>query len=181
MTNLNIKPDASAILDKGSPGPGWPCAWRRQLLLASLAATLLPGLAAAQRKTVAQGPLVEVWKSPTCGCCKDWVEHLQASGFRTQVHELGNTAMRARLGIAQELGSCHSARVDGYVIEGHVPAADIRRLLQERPKAIGLAVPRMPIGSPGMDGAGYAGHQEAYAVLLVARDGATSVYSSHKA
>ena len=152
---------------------------RRHLLLGGLAA-LLPAWAGAQRKTPAPGPLVEVWKSPTCGCCKDWMDHMEANGFRTRVHDVGNAAMRAQLGIALELGGCHTARVDGYAIEGHVPAADIRRLLKERPKAIGLAVPGMPIGSPGMDGPEYAGRKEAYDVLLVAHGGATSVYQSHQ-
>ncbi len=171
MTPLNMNPTARSTRMIAS---------RRHLLLGGLAALLLPAWAGAQRKAPHQGPLVEVWKSPTCGCCKDWMNHLEANGFRTQVHDVGNTAMRARLGIALELGSCHTARVDGYAIEGHVPAADIRRLLKERPKAIGLAVPGMPIGSPGMDGPEYAGRHQAYDVLLVSRGGAPSVYQSHQ-
>lgn len=122
-----------------------------------------------------RGPLVEVWKSPTCGCCKDWVAHMQDNGFRVTVHETGNVAARARLGIPNELGSCHTARVEGYAIEGHVPAGDVRRLLREKPKAIGLAVPGMPIGSPGMDGPEYGGRKDPYDVLLVRSNG-VSVY-----
>ncbi len=132
----------------------------------------LPRGVAAQAST----PSVEVWKSPTCGCCKDWVRYMQDNGFRVTVNDSGNTNARARVGIPQKLGSCHTAVVAGYAIEGHVPAGDIRRLLSEKPNAIGLAVPGMPIGSPGMDGAEYRGRKDAYDVLLVQHDGTTSVY-----
>jgi len=142
------------------------------LLLGALA-TGAPGWALAQ---FAQAPLVEVWKSPTCGCCKDWIAHMQANGFRVKVNETGNTAARARLKIAERFGSCHTAVVDGYAIEGHVPASDIRRLLKERPAAIGLAVPGMPVGSPGMDGPEYRGRKDAYDVLLLEAGGGASVY-----
>lgn len=134
--------------------------------------TGFPGWVAAQ----ASMPSVEVWKSPTCGCCKDWIAHVQASGFGVKVNETGNTAARARLGIAERFGSCHTAVVGGYVIEGHVPAADIRRLLAERPAAIGLAVPGMPVGSPGMDGPEYRGRRDAYDVLLLRADGTAAVF-----
>ena len=148
---------------------------RRQLILA---AALLPvGAAWAQ----APKPLVEVWKSPSCGCCKDWIAHLEANGFATRTHDTGNTAMRQRLGIPMALGSCHTALVAGYAIEGHVPAADIRRLLQKRPQAVGLTVPGMPIGSPGMDGPVYGGQRDRYDVLLVARDGSTRVFATYNA
>ena len=151
---------------------------RRHLISMGLAALLLPLGARSQSR--AESPMVEVWKSPTCGCCKDWIVHLEANGFRTQVHETGNTAMRARLGIAEKYGSCHTARVGGYVIEGHVPAADIRRLLKQAPRATGLAVPGMPIGSPGMDGPAYNGRRDPYDVLLIAKDGSASVFQSHR-
>ena len=101
-----------------------------------------------------------------------------SSGIASWMRPFG-VAMRAKLGIAVELGSCHTATVGGYVIEGHVPAADIQRLLRERPKAIGLAVPGMPIGSPGMDGPEYGGRRDPYDVLLVAQGGASSVFQSH--
>lgn len=124
---------------------------RRNFIAAALAA-----LATAVPVAVAAAPAaVEVWKAPTCGCCKDWIVHLEANGFKVQVHDSGNTAARARLGIPMRLGSCHTALVDGYAIEGHVPAREIRRLLAERPGAVGLAVPGMPVGSPGMDGPAY--------------------------
>lgn len=130
----------------------------------------------------AQAPsrvLVEVWKDPNCGCCKDWVVHLEAAGFATRVHDTGNTAMRAKLGIPEKLGSCHTALVGGYAIEGHVPAADIRRLLKERPQAIGLTVPGMPVGSPGMDGKIYGNRRDPHDVLLVTQGGSTRVFSSY--
>jgi hypothetical protein len=127
----------------------------------------------------AGGPMVEVWKSPTCGCCKAWMAHLEREGFRVTAYDTGNTAARARMGIPSRLGSCHTARVQGYAIEGHVPAADIRRLLRERPDAVGLAVPGMPLGSPGMDGPDYGNRTEPYEVLLVARDGSTRVFNRY--
>ena len=123
---------------------------------------------------------IEVWKSPTCGCCADWIRLLEAHGFRSTVHDVGNAAARARLGIPVELGSCHTARVDGYVIEGHVPGRDIRRLLRERPEAVGLAVPGMPVGSPGMDAPIYGGRRDPYDVLLVLRDGSTRVWTRYR-
>jgi hypothetical protein len=128
----------------------------------------------------ASTPRLEVWKAPTCGCCKDWIRHLQAQGFRVQAHDIGNTAARARLGIPMALGSCHTALVDGYAIEGHVPARDIRRLLAERPQAIGLAVPGMPVGSPGMDGPEYGARKDPYDVLLVLPGGRSSVWQSYR-
>jgi hypothetical protein len=107
------------------------------------------------------------------------VEHLQAHGFEVKVHDVGNTAVRKRLGVPERLGSCHTASVAGYVIEGHVPAADILRLLRQKPQALGLAVPGMPIGSPGMDGEVYKGRRDAYEVLLVQRDGSTRTFTRY--
>ena len=127
---------------------------RRHLLRALPGLLALPVTLASQ----AQGPssvLVEVWKSPTCGCCTDWITHLHQNGFRTRLHDTGNEAMRKRLGIPQELGSCHTALVGCYALEGHVPARDVRRLLAETPPAIGLTVTGMPVGSPGIDGPEY--------------------------
>lgn len=124
-------------------------------------------------------PQVEVWKSPACGCCKDWVAHMEANGFSVKTYETGNNAVRARLGLPQELGSCHTALVNGYVVEGHVPARDVKRLLAERPKALGLSVPGMPVGAPGMDGPAYGGRKDHYDVLLVEADGKTRVYQTY--
>ena len=125
-------------------------------------------------------PLVEVWKDPSCGCCKDWVKHLETNGFAVRVFETGNTAMRGQLGMPAQFGSCHTARVGGYVVEGHVPAREIHRLLKERPAAIGLAVPAMPIGSPGMDGPEYGKRRDPYDVLLVAQGGRSSVFQTYR-
>ena len=122
---------------------------------------------------------VEIWKDPNCGCCHDWMEHMQAQGFSFTVHNTGNNAVRAQLGLPQKLGSCHTALVGGYLIEGHVPASDVRKLLQQKPKALGLAVPGMPVGSPGMDGTVYGNRRDPYDVLLVARGGSTKVFSSY--
>lgn len=136
-----------------------------------LAATALLALTGFNRTALAQTLSVVVWKDPNCGCCQVWVEHMQANGFAVDVRDVGNTAARKRLGMPQALGSCHTATVGGYVIEGHVPAQDILRLLKERPSALGLAVPGMPIGSPGMDGPEYKGRKDAYDVLLVQKNG----------
>ena len=149
---------------------------RRRLLAAGLAAVLVPA-GAPSVVAAAETPPVVVWKSPTCGCCAKWVEHMEANGFKVAVRDQGNTAARKQAGIPQTLGSCHTALVGGYAIEGHVPAADVRRLLKEKPDAIGLAVPGMPIGSPGME---QGNQRDRYDVLLVARNGKTSVYATHQ-
>lgn len=163
-----------------TPTPRTPAATlsRRQLALGLTAAFLSPGLALAQ-KIPQKLPVVQVWKDPNCGCCKDWIAHLEQAGFRTQTIDSGNTAVRARLGMPLKLGSCHTALVDGYVIEGHVPAREVLRLLKERPQALGLSVPGMPIGSPGMDGPAYGGRKDPYEVLLVAKDGSAAVYQTY--
>jgi hypothetical protein len=151
----------------------------RRLLLQALAS--LAGATLAAPSLMAQTkPMVEVWKDPSCGCCKDWVKHLETSGFQVKVNDSGNTAARARLGVPEKLSSCHTAQVAGYAIEGHVPASDIRRLLKERPKAIGLTVPGMVVGSPGMDGPDYKGRKDPYDVLLIKADGSTAVYQSYR-
>ncbi len=125
-------------------------------------------------------PAMQVWKSPSCGCCNDWIAILKRDGFSVQTFDEGNDAMRAKLGLPVRYGSCHTARVGGYVIEGHVPAREIRRLLAEKPDAIGIAVPGMPVGSPGMDGPEYGGRRDPYDVVLVHRDGSSRVYASYK-
>lgn len=122
---------------------------------------------------------MEVWKDPNCGCCGDWVAILEKDGFAVRVHDVGNAGARRRLKVPVELGSCHTAQVGPYAIEGHVPAREIRRLLRERPDAIGLTVPGMPVGSPGMDGPVYGDRRDPYDVLLIRRDGSTFVYASY--
>jgi hypothetical protein len=113
------------------------------------------------------------------------VDLMEKAGFAVTVHDTGNSAVRAKLGLPQRLGSCHTALVGGYLLEGHVPAADVRRLLKEKPKALGLAVPGMPVGSPGMDGPEYGGRKDPYDVLLVSKnavggDVRTKVFTSHR-
>lgn len=123
-----------------------------------------------------QGPVVDVYKSPDCGCCGAWVEHLRQAGFQVRSHDVGDVpGARARLGMPERYGSCHTAKVGGYLVEGHVPAADIRRLLKEQPKSLGLAAPGMPPGSPGMEGP----RAQPYEVLLVQPDGGATVYARH--
>jgi hypothetical protein len=125
-------------------------------------------------------PAMIVHKSASCGCCGAWVEHMRADGFTVEVRDADNLEpVKSRLGVPFVKGSCHTAEVDGYFIEGHVPAADIRRLLSERPDALGLALPGMPIGSPGMESPD--GRRQAYTVELVSRDGATQAFSQHPA
>lgn len=148
---------------------------RRTLLLGSFALGVSSLVLAVEKQPIA----VQVWKGPTCECCKDWVLHLEKNGFVVSAFDQGNSAARARLGMPLTFGSCHTALVQGYVLEGHVPAADIQRLLKERPKALGLAVPSMPLGSPGMDGPAYEGRRHPYQVLLVQKDGSAQVFNSY--
>lgn len=149
---------------------------RRQFLGAAVALCVTCVLAAPGADADAN---VQVWKDANCGCCKDWIAHLERQGFKVRVFDQGNTSARARLGMPQKLGSCHTAVVQDYVIEGHVPAGDIQRVLKERPKALGLAVPGMPIGSPGMDAPAYGGRRDPHQVLLVQKDGTATVFSNH--
>jgi hypothetical protein len=141
----------------------------RTALVLALLALLLPAAAWA-------GERVVVYRSPSCGCCGKWIEHLEANGFEVESHSLPDVRpVKRAKGVPAELGSCHTALVEGYVIEGHVPAEDIRRLLQERPPVLGLAVPEMPVGSPGMEGP----NPEPYDVL--AFDGQrVEVFSHHE-
>ena len=120
---------------------------------------------------------ITVYKSPTCGCCKEWVKHLQANGFSVKAHDVADiTVHKTANGVPAKLASCHTAKVDGYVIEGHVPASDIKRLLKERPAVSGLAVPGMPVGSPGME---HGEHKDRYEVLTFDKQGKTGVYARY--
>jgi len=123
-------------------------------------------------------PVVDVYKSPDCGCCKAWAEHLQKNGFTIILHDVDDVpGARKKLGMPNRYGSCHTARVGQYLVEGHVPAADIKRLLKEHPAAIGLAVPAMPLGSPGMEMED--GRSVPYDTLLVTQDGNAKVFAHH--
>lgn len=131
---------------------------------------------AASTAAVATLPTVVVYKSPTCGCCGDWVTHMQRAGFKVEVHDVDDVdPFKRKAGLVPQLASCHTAFVGGYALEGHVPAADVKRLLNERPAARGLAVPGMPLGSPGME---MGDRRDAYDVLLY-RDGGDSAVFSH--
>jgi hypothetical protein len=155
---------------------------RRQLLTRLCALWSTVPLAALATNPSPTRPLMEVWKTASCGCCKDWVKHVQSAGFEVKTYDVSDDAKRKKrqqLGLPEAYGSCHTALVDGYVLEGHVPARDIKRLLMERPVALGLAVPAMPIGSPGMDGPEYGGRRDKYAVLLVQRNGGPSIYQQY--
>ena len=143
-----------------------------------LAGVAIATLALATAATAASPTTVEVYKSPQCGCCDKWVEHLRLAGFAVNVNVVPRTdAYRAKAGVPSQLGSCHTAFVSGYAIEGHVPAVDIKRLLAQRPTARGLVVPQMPQTSPGMD----APHGDAWDVLLLGPDGSLKVFNSYPA
>lgn len=140
----------------------------RKILLAAMLA--VPALA------MAAAPVVNVYKSAICGCCEAWVKHLRDNGFKVEAHDVANPSdTREKMGMPDKFGSCHTAVVDGYAIEGHVPAADIKRLLASKPKARGLAAPGMPLGSPGMEGP----RKDAYDVYLVLPDGSARVYQHY--
>lgn len=144
------------------------------------AALLLTPIAAVLPVGAAEAHAIEVWTGPGCGCCHDWIAHLQANGFDVTTHDGGNTDARTRLGMPVNYGSCHTGEVGGYAIEGHVPAREVHRLLGERPDAVGLAVPSMPRGSPGMDGPAYGNVRDPYDVFLVGRKGDATVYQSYR-
>ncbi len=148
---------------------------RRAVLVGLCAAVITP-----PRLARADAPVLEVWKTPTCGCCADWVAHMAAAGFEPAVFDVDGATLselKARIGLTPERASCHSAFVGGYLVEGHVPADDVIRLLAERPDAAGLAVPGMPIGSPGME---MGDEREPYDVLLLRRDGSAEIFASHR-
>ncbi len=145
------------------------------LLTRRAAIAALPLLAATMVKA-SRPAEIHVTKSPTCGCCNRWIAHLRRAGFAVRVTEVDNLGPVARrLGVPDDLRSCHTASAGGYAIEGHVPAADIARLLRERPAAAGLALPGMPSGSPGMEG----GPAEPYQVILFTRTGQRRVFARH--
>ncbi|MEO8598451.1 MAG: DUF411 domain-containing protein [bacterium] len=145
---------------------------KRRILLKSMLASAIGVHLHAQ----AALPTIEVYKTPTCGCCHLWVEHLRTNGFNVNAHDVDDTTgYRQKFGVPQALGSCHTGVVGGYALEGHVPAREIKRLLAERPKIKGLAVPAMVLGSPGMEGP----RSDPYDVLAFRTDGRTTVYQHY--
>jgi len=150
------------------------------LILAACAGSAPPDAPAQEAaQAPAASPTIHVYKSPTCGCCSDWVDRLVEYGFEVETEDMDNLAgIKKQYGVPANLQSCHTAVVDGYVIEGHVPPADIERLLAERPDAVGLAVPGMIAGSPGMEVPG--SPAQPYDVVLFDESGQSSLFSSYK-
>ena len=150
---------------------------RRELLstmAAALAVAALPGRAEAQ--TTRSAGRLEVYKDPQCGCCSLWVDHMKANGFTAAVQEVDVSPIKAKYKITPALASCHTTLIGGYVVEGHVPAADVKRLLTEKPKGIvGLTIPGMPQSAPGMDMKPF----QPYTVLSFDAQGKTAVYAKH--
>ena len=150
---------------------------RRNFILSGIASGL--GAATLARPALATPGQMEVFKSPTCGCCSAWVEHMLRAGFDAVARDVDQEtlwSMKTSAGVTPELSSCHTAFIDDFFIEGHVPAGDVQRLLAERPDVLGLTVPGMPIGSPGME---MGDRRDAYDTLLVLRDGSTEVFQHH--
>lgn len=146
---------------------------RRAVLLASVVA-----MAAGPSCEADASPTIKVYKDPSCGCCTTWADRLKAAGFKIAVDDSQDmAAVKAQYGVPDDLASCHTGVVAGYAIEGHVPAADIKRLLKEKPKALGIAVPGMPVNSPGMEVPGQP--DEAYTVWLFAKDGTRKAFAKH--
>lgn len=149
---------------------------RRFVLSLALGSLATAAIARSPEPELAQ---LTVYKSPSCGCCSAWVDHLFSEGLSAETIDVDYyqlQAVKVRNGITPELSSCHTALVDGYFIEGHVPASDIKRLMAERPDALGLTVPGMPIGSPGME---MGEEREPFDTLLVLNDGSTEIFAQH--
>lgn len=151
----------------------------RRQFVASLFAT--PLIAAVPAFAAAPAPTIYVAKTATCGCCGLWIEHLEKEGFKVDAENMAAgqlSRFKTSHGIPPQLASCHTGRIADYTIEGHVPAREIKRLIAEKPEAIGLTVPGMPLGSPGMD---FGAERDAYDVLLIEKDGSTRVFASYEA
>ena len=147
---------------------------RRQFLL-RLTALMLAGPLVARAADA--GPLVQVYKSPTCGCCGKWVDHLRAAGFTVQATNVADVNQyKLEYGVPMQLASCHTAIVEGYIVEGHVPADDVIKMLREKPAIKGIAVPGMPLGSPGMESP----NPERYETIAFDADGNTTVFAIHE-
>ena len=147
--------------------------WLWVSVISLVAGGSVRGLGAIQ-KPMPSGTAIEIWKTPTCGCCKLWVDHMRGAGFRPTVHDMDDVSpIKRKLGVPTTLESCHTAVVGGYTIEGHVPADVVRQALKEKPKIAGLAVPGMPMGSPGMEGP----RKDPYSVVAFEQNGRTSVFA----
>ena len=148
---------------------------RRLFLNVSGALVVLAALPT--RAAIEPAKVVQLFKSATCGCCDNWANHMRSAGFAVQVTDVADmTAARKRLGMPDRFGSCHTAIIEGYAIEGHVPAIEVKRLLDMKVKAIGLAVPGMPPSAPGMD---VRGRRDPYQVLLIDASGQSSVFANY--
>jgi hypothetical protein len=131
-------------------------------------------LVVTRRLAAASATRLVIYKSPTCGCCAKWVDHVKAAGFTTEVHDVADVeAIKTKHGVPAELFSCHTVLVEGYVVEGHVPADVITKLLKEKPKVVGIAAPGMPAGSPGME---VGTRKDPYKIIAFTKDGKTSVF-----
>ncbi len=150
---------------------------KAHLIAATLILIVLAGATVLLNRQSDELPTVTVYKSPTCGCCAKWVDHMKANGFEVNVTDMPDvTPMKTRFGLPVALASCHTAVIDGYVVEGHVPADVVKKMLNEKPDITGIAVPGMPIGSPGMEVEGRPAQQ--YDILAFTKDGKYSVYES---
>jgi hypothetical protein len=159
----------------GAGGHNHPGAPKSPTIVLAMAGLLGMPVAAIEAPRT-ERPTVEVYKTPACSCCVKWVNHLRKNGFRVSTTDLDNLdAVKAKYGVPADFGSCHTATVSGYVVEGHVPASDIRRLLKERPKIAGIAVPSMPAGSPGMEVVGR--KVQPYRVLTFDKNGSSTIYA----
>jgi len=153
---------------------------RKTTLIYSAAAMLIAGAigVSAQQSAATAKPTAVVYKTASCGCCKMWVEHLKANGFTVEAKDVSADEVRAvskAAGLKDDDTSCHTAKIGGYIVEGHVPASDIQRMLKEKPAIAGIAAPGMPQGSPGME----QGSKEPFDVVAFTKDGKTKLYSKH--
>ncbi|HSM12125.1 MAG TPA: DUF411 domain-containing protein [Lysobacter sp.] len=167
----------TACAQAPQPAPA-AVATTEQAAASDVVATQVTADAGTSPAAVGALPLVVVHKSATCGCCNLWVDHMREAGFQVEVRDVDNVnTIKERVGVPLGKGSCHTAEVDGYFVEGHVPAEDVKRLLAEKPDAKGLVVPGMPAGSPGMEVPD--GTIQPYTVELVGQDGGTTAFAQH--
>jgi hypothetical protein len=145
----------------------------RTLIIAAASVLVLSAVSSGQQKP--KPVPMSVYKSPSCGCCALWVDYMRKNGFDAKVQDVENIgALKLKLGVREEFSSCHTTEVGGYIVEGHVPVEVVQRMLKERPKIVGIAVPGMPMGSPGMEVP--SGKKDSYNILAFTSDGKTTVY-----